>query len=133
VLSAVCLGLAVGSNELALFFLPAYLLLCLALDGKLRRVVALVATLALAVVPLLLAYPDAIGTIWRNLAAPTFPLGYGPVVLILQRVIRPLPSDLFLAATAAAMALIVFLGSAPAELAGQCRSSHSGGLLAELA
>jgi hypothetical protein len=110
VLSAVCLGLALGSNELALFFLPAYLLLCLALDGKLRRLVALVATLALAVVPLLVAYPDAIGTIWRNLSAPTFPLGYGPVVLILQRVIKPLPSDLFLAATAAAMALIVFWG-----------------------
>jgi hypothetical protein len=49
--------------------------------------------------------PDCIGR--RH---PGRILVLSPVDLILQRVIRPLPSDLFLAATAAAMALIVFWG-----------------------
>jgi len=109
-LSAVCLGLAIGSNELALFFLPAYLLLSFSLGDWRRRVAALVATLAVAVVPWLIAYPDALGTIWRYLSAPTFPLGYGPVVLILQHLIKPFPSVLFLAATATAMALTLLWG-----------------------
>ena len=73
---------------------------------------ALVATLAVTVVPLLLVYPNALGTIWRYLSAPTFPLGYGPSVLILQRLIKPLPSDLFLGASATAMALTLLWGLA---------------------
>ncbi|MGC1183966.1 MAG: glycosyltransferase 87 family protein [Candidatus Dormiibacterota bacterium] len=110
ILSAVCLGLAIGSNELALFFLPAYLLLSLSLGDWRRRVGALGATLVVAVVPLLIAYPNALGTIWRYLSAPTFPLGYGPVVLILQYLIKPLSSVVFLAATATAMALTLLWG-----------------------
>lgn len=110
VVSGIALGLAIGSNELALFFFPAYLLLCLPLTGWVRRLLALGMTLVVAVVPLLIRYPDAVSTIWHNLAAPTFPLGYGPVLLVLEGVIKPPPPDLFLGLTAAAMALILIWG-----------------------
>ncbi|HVB13596.1 MAG TPA: hypothetical protein VNH38_02420 [Candidatus Dormibacteraeota bacterium] len=109
-LSGICLGLAIGSNELALFFLPAYLLLSLRMDGRPRRLLALVLTVVVGVVPWVLRYPDAIPTIWHNLAAPTFPLGYGPVILVLQGVIKPPPSDLLLGLAGGAMVLLLIWG-----------------------
>lgn len=110
VISGICLGIAIGSNELALFFLPAYLLICLRLPGQSRRLLGLVLAVVIGVVPWVFRYPDAIPTIWRNLAAPTFPLGYGPSLLILQRIIKPPPPDLLLGLTAIAMALILIWG-----------------------
>ncbi len=59
VVSGICLGLAVASNELALFFLPAYLLICLSLPGRSRRLVGLGLTVLIGVVPWLFRYPDA--------------------------------------------------------------------------
>ncbi|HEY6537565.1 MAG TPA: hypothetical protein VI138_00820 [Candidatus Dormibacteraeota bacterium] len=108
--SGVCLGLAIASNELALFFLPAYLLICLRLDGGLRRVIALVLTAALGIVPWVVVFPDAVPAIWHNLTSPTFALGYGPVLLVLQGVIRNPRPDLFLGATGICMVLILLWG-----------------------
>lgn len=110
VVSAVCMGLALGSNELALFLLPGYLLISLSLAGRSRRAVALLGTLVVAVVPWLVAYPDALTTVWRNLSSPTFPLGYGPVLLVLQKLVRPISPNVFLGATAGTMALTLFWG-----------------------
>jgi len=110
VLSGACLGVAIASNELALFFLPAYLLIGLGRPGQSRRLLSLVAAVVIGVVPWLFRYPDAIPTIWHNLAAPTFPLGYGPVLLVLQRLVTSPPPDLMLGMSAVAMALILLWG-----------------------
>jgi hypothetical protein len=110
ILSGVCLGLAIGSNELALFFLPAYLLICYRLTGRGPRLLSAVLTLVIGVVPWLIRYPDAVSTIWHNLSAPTFPLGYGPIELVLAGILKPPPSDLMLGLTALAMLLILLWG-----------------------
>jgi hypothetical protein len=110
ILSGVCLGLAIGSNELALFFLPAYLLICYRLTGRGPRLISAALTLTIGVVPWLIRYPDALVAIWHNLSAPTFPLGYGPSELVLAGLLRPPPSDLMLGLTALAMVLILIWG-----------------------
>ena len=110
ILSGVCLGLAIGSNELAFFFLPAYLLICYRLTGRGPRVMSVVLTLLIGVVPWLIRYPDALAAIWHNLSAPTFPLGYGPIELVLAGLLKPPPSDLMLGLTALAMVLILLWG-----------------------
>jgi hypothetical protein len=110
VLSGVCLGLAIGSNELAFFFLPAYLLICYRLTGRLPRLVSAALTVIIGVAPWLIRYPDALSAIWHNLSAPTFPLGYGPIELVLAGLLKSPPSDLMLGLTALAMALILLWG-----------------------
>ncbi|MGP8248896.1 MAG: hypothetical protein ACLQNU_03015, partial [Candidatus Dormibacteria bacterium] len=110
ILSGVCLGLAIGSNELALLFLPAYLLICYRLTGRGPRLISAALTLTIGVVPWLIRYPDALVAIWHNLSAPTFPLGYGPSELVLAGLLRPPPSDLMLGLTALAMVLILIWG-----------------------
>ena len=106
VVSAVCLALAVGSNQLAWFFAPGYLLLAVEEGHVPRRLVAGAATLLVAVVPWLVRYPDALPTIVGNLRAHTFPLGSGPITLVLAGFV-PAPSrTLLLSATALAMVLI---------------------------
>jgi hypothetical protein len=110
IVSGVCLGLALGSNELALFFLPAYLLLSFRLAGLPRRLLGAGLAVLIAVVPWLVRYPDALPTIFHNLSAPTFPLGYGPIELVVGGVLKPPPSDLMLGLTAAAMVLILVWG-----------------------
>ena len=103
VVSAVCLALAVGSNQLAWFFAPGYLLLAVEEGQVGRRLVAGAATLVVAVIPWLIRYPDALGTIVGNLRAHTFPLGSGPITLVLGGFV-PAPSrTLLLALTAMAM------------------------------
>jgi hypothetical protein len=106
IVSGVCLGLALGSNELALFFLPAYLLICFPLAGPRRRLLGVGLALLIGVVPWLVRYPDALGVIFHSLSAPSFPLGYGPVVLVLGGVMKPPPSFLMMGLAAAAMVLI---------------------------
>lgn len=110
ILSGVCLGLAIGSNELAFFFLPAYLLICYRLTGRGPRLISAALTLVIGVVPWLVRYPDALAAIWHNLSAPTFPLGYGPIELVLAGLLKPPPSDLMLGLTALAMVLILLWG-----------------------
>lgn len=110
ILSGVCLGLAIGSNELAFFFLPAYLLICYRLTGRVPRLISVVLTLLIGVVPWLIRYPDAVAAIWHNLSAPTFPLGYGPIELVLAGILKPPPSDLMLGLTALSMVLILLWG-----------------------
>lgn len=110
IVSGVCLGLALGSNELAFFFLPAYLLICYRLTGRGPRLIGAVLTLIIGVVPWLIRYPDAVSAIWHNLSAPTFPLGYGPIELGLAGFLKPPPSDLMLGLTALAMVLILLWG-----------------------
>jgi uncharacterized membrane protein len=103
VVSAVCLALAVGSNQLAWFFAPGYLLLAVEEGQVGRRLVAGAATLVVAVIPWLFRYPDALGTIVGNLRAHTFPLGSGPITLVLGGFV-PAPSrTLLLALTAMVM------------------------------
>ncbi len=115
VTSAVCLALAVGSNQLAWFFAPGYLLLAVEEGQVWRRLVAGAATLAVAVVPWLVRYPDALGTIVGNLRAHTFPLGSGPITLVLAGFI-PAPSrTLLLALTALAMLAIWAWGALARE------------------
>ena len=120
IVSGVCLGLALGSNELALFFLPAYLLICFPLAGPRRRLLGVGLALLIGVVPWLVRYPDALGVIFHSLSAPSFPLGYGPVVLVLGGVMKPPPSFLMMGLAAAAMVLIwaivgLLAPSGPAE------------------
>jgi hypothetical protein len=110
ILSGICLGLAIGSNELAFFFLPAYVLISYRLTGRGPRLISAALTLIIGVVPWLIRYPDALSAIWHNLSAPTFPLGYGPIELVLAGLLKPPPSDLMLGLTAVAMVLILLWG-----------------------
>jgi hypothetical protein len=72
----------------------------------LRRLATGAATLLIAVVPWLIRYPDALGTIFGNLRAHTFPLGSGPITLVLAGYI-PAPSrTLLLGLTGLAMLAI---------------------------
>ena len=109
-ISGICLGLAMGSNELAIFLFPAYLLMSLEAPGQARRLLGLGLALLLGVGPWLVRYPDAIPTVWRYLTAPTFPLGYGPVELVLGGVVKAPPAVVFFAATALALLLILLWG-----------------------
>ncbi len=112
ILSAVCLALALGSNELAWFFLPGYFLLCLDLGQFSRRLVAGSVTIAVAVLPWVVRYPDAIAQVWGVLRGPTFPLGYGPIELVLAHVIPPPPRLLTFALTALVMLAVFTWGLA---------------------
>jgi hypothetical protein len=115
VVSAVCLALAVGSNQLAWFFAPGYLLLVVEEGQVLRRLATGAATLLIAVVPWLIRYPDALGTIVGNLRAHTFPLGSGPITLVLAGYI-PAPSrTLLLGLTGLAMLAIWAWGALARE------------------
>lgn len=111
VISAVCLALAVGSNQLAWFFLPGYLLLALELGGWPRRIVAGGVTLIATVVPFLVVYPDALRTVFGNLRAHTFPLGSGPISLALANFV-PVPSRTLLLGLTAALMVVVWLTGA---------------------
>lgn len=110
-LSAVCLALAMGSNQLAWFFLPGYLLLALELGGWTRRILAGSVTLVVAVVPFLVVYPDALGTVVGNLRAPTFPLGSGPISLALSHFVSTPSRTLMLGLTAALMVVVWLTGA----------------------
>ncbi len=105
-ISAVLLALAVGSNQLAWFFVPAYILLAADLGFWRRRVAAGVITLLVTVGPWLIRYPDALPTILGNLRAHTFPLGSGPITLVLAGFVSPPSRTLLLGLTAAAMVAI---------------------------
>ncbi len=105
-LSAICLGLALGSNELAWFFLPGYVLLCADRPQWLKRGLGVGATLLVAVVPLLVRYPDALVAVYNSLRAHTFPLGSGPSELVLARFWSAPPRIDWLVATGLAIAAI---------------------------
>jgi hypothetical protein len=112
VLSAICLGLALGSNELAWFFLPGYVLLCADLGAWWRRGAAVVATVLVVTVPFVVRYPDSIAAVYNTLRAHTFPLGSGPSELILAGFLTG-PSRIFwLLATGLAIAVIFLWGLA---------------------
>lgn len=110
VLSAVCIALAVGSNQLAWFLLPGYVLLAADSGAWVRRLGAGLGTLVVAVVPWLVRYPDGASTIFSNLTARTFPLGSGPITLVLGRFVPPPSRTLLLALTAAAVAGVFLWG-----------------------
>jgi len=109
-LSAVCLGLAIGSNQLAWFFLPGYVLLAAGLGGWPKRVAGVALTLLVAVVPWLVLYPDALSRIYDSLRASTFPLGSGPIELVLGGFLAPPPRMLALVAAGLLLALIWLWG-----------------------
>lgn len=109
-LSGICLGLAMGSNELAVFLLPAYVLMSLDTPGRVRRLVGLGLALLLGVGPWLVRYPDAIPTVWHYLTAPSFPLGYGPVELVSGGVVKAPPAVVLLGASGLVMLLILLWG-----------------------
>ena len=109
-LSAICLGLAIGSNQLAWFFLPGYVLLCWD-DGRWRqRILGVGATLLVAVVPLVVRYPDSLLAVYNSLRAHTFPLGSGPSELVLARFWSGPPRIVWLLATGLAIAAIFLWG-----------------------
>ncbi len=110
-LSAVCLGLAIGSNQLAWFFLPGYVLVAVELGGWAKRAAGVGLTLLVAVVPWLLVYPDALARIYDSLRASTFPLGSGPIELVLGGFVAPPPRVLALVAAGLAIALIWLWGA----------------------
>ncbi len=109
-LSGIALGLALGSNELAAFFAPAYALMALRLPGRLARVAGALLALLVAVVPWLVRYPDALGKALANLTAPDFPLGYGPIELALGHVVPTPPAALMEGMALLAMVLILVWG-----------------------
>ncbi len=79
--SAVCMVLAVGSNQLAWFLVPGYVILAWG-QGRLRqRLAAGTAATLLAVVPLLLIYRGAATASLGLMFSPEFALGLGLVVL----------------------------------------------------
>jgi len=110
-LSAACLGLAIGGNQLAWFFLPGYVLVAAELGGPAKRVAGLGLTLLVAVVPWLLIYPDSLTRIYGSLRASTFPLGSGPIELVLGGLVAPPPRLLALVAAGLAIALIWLWGA----------------------
>jgi hypothetical protein len=110
VLSAICLGLALGSNELAWFFLPGYVLLCVDLGAWWRRGVTVVATVLVSTVPFVVRYPDSITAVYNTLRAHTFPLGSGPSELILGGFLTGPARIFWLLATGLAIAVIFLWG-----------------------
>ncbi|MHB1499654.1 MAG: hypothetical protein ACYCYK_00550 [Candidatus Dormibacteria bacterium] len=108
--SAVCLGLAVGSNELAWFFLPGYVLLCWDLREWGKRIAGVSLTLLVAVLPLVARYPDSLQAVYNTLRAHTFPLGSGPSELILARFWAGPPRIVWLLATGFAIGAIWIWG-----------------------
>ena len=110
-LSAVCLGLAIGSNQLAWFFLPGYVLLAADMGGWVKRAGGVALTLLVAVVPWLVLYPDALSRIYGSLRASTFPLGSGPIELALGGFVAPPPRLLALFASGLGIAFIWIWGA----------------------
>ncbi|MHB8393970.1 MAG: hypothetical protein ACYDC5_05610 [Candidatus Dormibacteria bacterium] len=110
-LSAVCLGLAIGGNELAWFFLPGYVLLAADFGGWWRRGAGVLLTLAVAVVPWVVRYPDSVRAVYDSLTAHTFALGSGPSVLVLAGLWSGPARIVWLLATGVAIALIWLWGA----------------------
>jgi hypothetical protein len=105
-ISAICLGLALGSNELAWFFLPGYVLLCWDDRRWRERILGVGVTLLVAVVPLVIRYPDSLSAVYNSLRARTFPLGSGPSELVLARFWSGPPRIVWLLATGIAIAAV---------------------------
>jgi hypothetical protein len=108
--SAVCLGLAVASNQLAWPFVLAYGLFCLDLGGWAKRAGGFVVALLVCLLPWLLVYPDAARTVLGTLTAPTFPLGSGLVELGLGHFIALTSRSVLLDASGLAIILIGLWG-----------------------
>ncbi len=111
-LSAAFLGLAIGGNELAWFFLPGYVLLVADFGGWWRRAAGILLTLAIAVVPWIIRYPDSVRAVYDSLTAHTFALGSGPLVLVLAGLWSGPARIVWLLATAVAIAFIWVWGAA---------------------
>jgi hypothetical protein len=78
-LSAICLGLAVASNQLAWPLVLGYTLLCLDFGDWWKRAAGLVIATAAGLMTWLIVYPGAAATVLGTITAPTFPLGSGLV------------------------------------------------------
>lgn len=102
-LSALALGLAAATSQIAWITLPGYLLLVRHLDNGRRRLWWLAGTVALTTLPWAVAYPAAPLAMWRLVVQPAYPLGIGLVALSSVSPLLPLlPKASYLAATAAA-------------------------------
>ena len=110
--SAVLLGLAVATSQLAWLVVPGYIVWSRWLPLPGRRMLWLGATVGVAVLPWLVVYPDAASAILRLLTQPSYPFGIGVVDLRLLAPSLPvIDKSVYLATTAAAELVALFLGS----------------------
>ena len=110
--SAVLLGLAVATSQLAWLVIPGYLVWCCWLPQPGRRLRWLGVTAGIAVLPWFAVYPDAASAIFRLLAQPSYPLGIGVVALhFLAPSLPVIDKSVYLATTAAGELVALLLGS----------------------
>lgn len=111
VLGSIALALAVGSNQLAWVLVPAVAVVSARLYGDVRpRITAFVATLALAVGPLLLADPAAVSTMVGYFSEPTFPAGVGLIALVTVHALPFVPRLAFEFVTLGTIGVAVVVG-----------------------
>ncbi len=109
--SAVLLGLAVATSQLAWLIVPGYLVWSRWLPQPGRRLRWLCATAGIAMLPWLAVYPDAASAIVRLVTQPSYPFGLGVVALRFYAPSLPvIDKSVYLATTAAAEVVAVFLG-----------------------
>ncbi len=110
--SAVLLGLAVATSQLAWLVVPGYLVWSRWLPLPGRRLCWLCTTVGIAVLPWLVVYPDAASAILRLLTQPSYPFGIGVVALrFLAPSLPVIDKSVYLAATAAAEMVALLVGS----------------------
>lgn len=116
--SAVALGLAAASNPLAWIMVPGYLALCLHLGQRRRRLLWLVGTAALAVVPWILVFPDTLPGMAALIRQPAFAFGVGLTALNVVQPIAPLlPKAFYFALLGVGEVAVVALAATGRRLA----------------
>ena len=110
--SAVVLGLAVATSQIAWLVVPGYLVLSRYSHDGWKRLVWLGGTVLLATVPWMIAYPAGASAILKLIMQPTYPQGVGIVALSSAVPLLPmLPKPAYFAATGAVELLLLSLGA----------------------
>ena len=110
--SAVALGLAVATSQIAWFVVPGYLVLGRHSGDGWKRLLWLGGTALLATVPWLIAYPAGVSAILKLIVQPTYPQGVGIVALSAAVPLLPmLPKPVYFAATGAVELILLALGA----------------------
>ena len=110
--SAVALGLAVATSQIAWLVVPGYLVLGRHFGDGWKRLLWLGGTALLATVPWLVAYPAGVSAILKLIVQPTYPQGVGIVALSAAVPLLPmLPKPMYFAATGAVELTLLALGA----------------------
>lgn len=110
--SAVALGLAVATSQIAWLVVPGYLVLSRHSRDRWRRLLWLGGTVLVATVPWMIAYPAGPLAILKLIMQPTYAKGIGVVALSAVVPLLPLlPKPVYFAATGAVELVLLTLGA----------------------